>query len=46
VDGGRAYDGFADALECAGIPTFRRGDRAVAALARYVRWRLDPFDPI
>ncbi len=43
VDGGPGYDAFVRDLESAGIPTFRRGDRAASALARYVGWRMDPF---
>lgn len=40
VDGGVAYDAFAQGLATMGIPVFRRADTAVAALARYVAWRL------
>ena len=43
VDGGSAYDAFARRLEEGGVPVFRRGDRAVGALARYVAWRTHPF---
>lgn len=39
VDGGPMYDAMADGLAAAGIPVFRRSDRAVAALARYARWK-------
>lgn len=40
VDGGPRYDALARLLEEAGIPVFRRADRATALLARYVQARL------
>lgn len=39
VDGGPRYDAFAGRLLSGAIPTFRRGDRALEALGRYVTWR-------
>jgi acyl-CoA synthetase (NDP forming) len=45
VDGGPRYDAFAGRLLEAGIPTFRRGDRALAALGGYVTWRLGAGAP-
>jgi acyl-CoA synthetase (NDP forming) len=41
VDGGPSYDALARGLAEGGTPTFRRSDRALRALARFVRWRLD-----
>lgn len=41
VDGGPRYDAFAALLSGAGIPVFRRADRATALLARYVRARME-----
>jgi acyl-CoA synthetase (NDP forming) len=41
VDGGPSYDALARGLTEGGIPTFRRSDRALRALTRFVRWRLD-----
>ena len=40
VDGGPRYDAMVRLLEEAGIPVFRRADRATALLARYVQARL------
>ena len=40
VDGGPPYDALARGMADGGIPTFRRSDRALKALARYARWRL------
>jgi acyl-CoA synthetase (NDP forming) len=40
VDGGPPYDPFAREMASGGIPTFRRSDRALRAMARYVAWRL------
>lgn len=40
VDGGPRYDALVRLLEEAGIPVFRRADRATALLARYVQARL------
>jgi len=40
VDSGRLYDPLADALRTAGIPVFRKIDRAGRCLARYVQARL------
>jgi acyl-CoA synthetase (NDP forming) len=37
VDGGRQYDAFSDALEQAGVPSFRSMDRAIARLEAYIR---------
>lgn len=42
VDSGRLYDPLVDALRGAGIPTFRKIDRAGRALARFVAARLRP----
>ncbi len=39
VDGGRRYDAMAGLLLAAGIPTFRRTDRAVRALGQYAAMR-------
>ena len=39
VDGGSAYDPMVDRLVAAGVPTFRRADRALAVFGRYCRWR-------
>jgi acyl-CoA synthetase (NDP forming) len=44
VDGGPSYDALARGLAGGGIPTFRRSDRALRALGRFVRWRLDRSD--
>lgn len=40
VDGGPRYDPMVELLASAGIPVFRRADRATALLARYVEARL------
>ncbi len=40
VDGGRLYDEMADILEKRGLPVFRTSDAAVAALAKYINYRL------
>jgi acyl-CoA synthetase (NDP forming) len=40
VDAGREYDPMAQALEQAGIPTFRTVDRALRLLGRYCEERL------
>jgi acyl-CoA synthetase (NDP forming) len=40
VDAGAPYDPMAEALETAGVPTFRTADRALAMFARYCEWRL------
>lgn len=39
VDSGPAYDPMARALGDAGIPVFRRADRALAMFGRYAAWR-------
>lgn len=41
VDSGARYDAFAGALTKAGLPVFRRADRATRALSRYVATRVD-----
>jgi len=41
VDSGRLYDPLVDALRTAGIPVFRKIDRAGRCLARFVQARLD-----
>ena len=38
VDGGPLYDPFANALKDAGVPVFRKADRALAMLNRYLVW--------
>lgn len=40
VDGGVLYDPLVDTLERAGLPVFRSSDRAVAAMALYIKGRM------
>ncbi len=42
VDAGPLYDRAAALLEAGGVPTFRRIDRAVEMLVRWVEWRTGP----
>lgn len=39
IDSGRLYDPMADLLQGAGVPVFRKIDRAARALAAHCRWR-------
>lgn len=41
VDGGARFDPMARELARAGVPTFRRADRALRMFARYCTWRRD-----
>jgi len=41
VDSGKIYDPFVERIRDLGIPTFRSADRAMAALGRYIAYRLN-----
>ncbi len=40
IDSGRIYDPLVERISELGIPTFRSADRAIAALGRYIMYRL------